>query len=74
MWGRCAGKAGRVWGWCEAGEEGEEWGGHGEKVGGQGTRIGRGVMHGWKRTLTRTLIKTEYWDRAGGGGHISYDW
>ena len=22
----------------------------------------------------RTLIKTEYWDRAGGGGNISYDW
>ena len=19
-------------------------------------------------------IKTEYWDRAGGGGNISYDW
>ena len=25
-------------------------------------------------TLTLTLIKTEYWDRAGGGGNISYDW
>ena len=25
-------------------------------------------------TLTPTLIKTEYWDRAGGGGNISYDW
>ena len=25
-------------------------------------------------TLTLTLIKTEYWDRAGGGGYISYDW
>ena len=25
-------------------------------------------------TLARTLIKTEYWDRAGGGGNISYDW
>ena len=24
--------------------------------------------------LTLTLIKTEYWDRAGGGGNISYDW
>ena len=21
-----------------------------------------------------TLIKTEYWDRAGGGGNISHDW
>ena len=21
-----------------------------------------------------TLIKTEYWDRAGGGGNISYNW
>ena len=25
-------------------------------------------------TLTLTLIKTEYWDRAGGGGNMSYDW
>ena len=25
-------------------------------------------------TLHLTLIKTEYWDRAGGGGNISYDW
>ena len=25
-------------------------------------------------TLTLTLIKDEYWDRAGGGGNISYDW
>ena len=25
-------------------------------------------------TLALTLIKTEYWDRAGGGGNISYDW
>ena len=25
-------------------------------------------------TLTLALIKTEYWDRAGGGGNISYDW
>ena len=24
--------------------------------------------------LTLTLIKTEYWDRASGGGNISYDW
>ena len=23
---------------------------------------------------TLTLIKTEYWDRAGGGGNINYDW
>ena len=23
---------------------------------------------------TLALIKTEYWDRAGGGGNISYDW
>ena len=23
---------------------------------------------------SRTLIKTEYWDRAGGGVNISYDW
>ena len=25
-------------------------------------------------SVTLTLIKTEYWDRAGGGGNISYDW
>ena len=25
-------------------------------------------------TLTLGLIKTEYWDRAGGEGNISYDW
>ena len=25
-------------------------------------------------TLALTLIKTEYWDRAAGGGNISYDW
>ena len=25
-------------------------------------------------SVTLTLIKTEYWDRAGGGGNISNDW
>ena len=25
-------------------------------------------------TLTLTLIKTQFWDRAGGGGNISYHW
>ena len=25
-------------------------------------------------TSSVTLIKTEYWDRAGGEGNISYDW
>ena len=25
-------------------------------------------------TLPMTLIKTEYWDQAGGGGNISYEW
>ena len=25
-------------------------------------------------TSSVTLIKTEYWDRAGGGGNITYDW
>ena len=24
--------------------------------------------------LGQALIKTEYWDRAGAGGNISYDW
>ena len=25
-------------------------------------------------SVTLTLIKTEYWDRASGGGNITYDW
>ena len=25
-------------------------------------------------SVTLTLIKTEYWDQAGGGGTINYDW
>ena len=25
-------------------------------------------------TLTLGLIKTEYWDRAGGGRNIGYEW
>ena len=25
-------------------------------------------------SVTLTLIKIEYWDRAGGGGNISYEW
>ena len=25
-------------------------------------------------TVTVTLIKTEYWDRAGGGRNIRYEW
>ena len=25
-------------------------------------------------SVTLSLIKTEYWDRASGGGNISYDW
>ena len=38
--------------------------------------IGRGGGHllGVRVHLSQTLIKTEYWDRAGGGGNISYDW
>ena len=24
--------------------------------------------------IALNLIKTEYWDRAGGGGNIGYDW
>ena len=27
-----------------------------------------------RTALTLTLIKTEYWDRAGGGGNISHEW
>ena len=29
--------------------------------------------NGSTSSVTLTLIKTEYWDRAGGGGNISYD-
>ena len=33
-----------------------------------------GGLQALTATLALTLIKTEYWDRAGGGGNISYDW
>ena len=32
------------------------------------------IKSGSTSSVTLTLIKTEYWDRAGGGGNISYDW
>ena len=31
------------------------------------------ILHEWMGVLV-ALIKTEYWDRAGRGGNISYDW
>ena len=33
-----------------------------------------GLGLGITGTPTPTLIKTEYWNRVGGGGNISYDW
>ena len=38
------------------------------------TKKGYKTKTGSTSSVTRTLIKTEYWDRAGGGGNISYDW
>ena len=38
------------------------------------TKKGYKTKTGSTISVTLTLIKTEYWDRAGGGGNISYDW
>ena len=38
------------------------------------TKKGYKTKTGSTTSVTLTLIKTEYWDRAGGGGNISYDW
>ena len=38
------------------------------------TKKGYKTKTGSTSSVTLTLIKTEYWDRAGGGGNISYDW
>ena len=38
------------------------------------TKKGYKTKTGSTSSVTITLIKTEYWDRAGGGGNISYDW
>ena len=38
------------------------------------TKKGYKTKTGSTGSVTLTLIKTEYWDRAGGGGNISYDW
>ena len=38
------------------------------------TKKGYKAKTGSTSSVTLTLIKTEYWDRAGGGGNISYDW
>ena len=38
------------------------------------TEKGYKTKTGSTSSVTLTLIKTEYWDRAGGGGNISYDW
>ena len=37
------------------------------------TKKGDKTKIGSTSSVTLTLIKTEYWDRAGGGGNISYD-
>ena len=41
---------------------------------GYNTKTGSGSSVTLTLALTLALIKTEYWDRAGGGGNISYDW
>ena len=38
------------------------------------TKEGYKTKIGSTSSVTLILIKTEYWDRAGGGGNISYDW
>ena len=38
------------------------------------TKKGYKTKTGSTSSVILTLIKTEYWDRAGGGGNISYDW
>ena len=38
------------------------------------TKKGYKTKTGSTSSVTLTLIKTEYWDRAGGGGNISYEW
>ena len=42
--------------------------------GGQGIGTGGGHLLPVRVNLGQTLIKTEYWDRAGGGGNIRYEW
>ena len=58
-----------------------------ESMGAKGARCSMGTKAARRKTPTPTLslvltlplplplalIKTEYWDRAGGGGNISYD-
>ena len=51
------------------------------KVGGWGVQVGRFGVVGWGAQAPLTSpcprsnhIKTEYWDRAGGGGNIRYEW
>ena len=38
------------------------------------TKKGYKTKTGSTSSVTLTLIKLKYWDRAGGGGNISYDW
>ena len=38
------------------------------------TKKGYKTKTGSTCSVTLALIKTEYWDRAGGGGNIGYDW
>ena len=38
------------------------------------TKKGYKTKTGSTSSVILTLIKTEYWDRGGGGGNISYDW
>ena len=38
------------------------------------TKKGYKTKTGCTISVTLALIETEYWDRAGGGGNISYEW
>ena len=71
-WG--GGGSGRV-GLGGGGPGGAHWGGGGSRWGDLGCWGGGGGGHRLPLPpLALPLIKTEYWDRAGGGGNISYDW
>ena len=38
------------------------------------TNEGSKTKTGSSSSVTLTLIKNEYWDRAGGGGNTSHEW
>ena len=77
------GGSGRV-SWGGGGPSGAIWGGGGRGPGGAILGCWGGGGEGGHRlplpplalplTIPSRLIKIEYWDRAGGGGNISYAW